>query len=86
MSTHNIQFHDKIRKKSLNICFLELLEEFCREKRVRIIHGKRGICVRAIEVILYINIAFNFEMHSLLNYSPFDILWKDIFCLAFYSK
>ena len=31
MSTHNIQFHDKIRKKSLNICFLELLEEFCRD-------------------------------------------------------
>ena len=32
MSTHNIQFHDKIRKKSLNICFLELLEEFCRKE------------------------------------------------------
>ena len=31
MSTHNIKFHDKIRKKSLNICFLELLEEFCRD-------------------------------------------------------
>ena len=31
MSTHNIQFHDKIRKKSLHICFLELLEEFCRD-------------------------------------------------------
>ena len=28
MSTHNIQFHDKIRKQSLNICFLELLEDF----------------------------------------------------------
>ena len=26
--THNIQFHDKIRKKSPNICFLELSEEF----------------------------------------------------------
>ena len=24
MSTHNIQFHDKTRKQSLNICFLEL--------------------------------------------------------------
>ena len=46
---HNIQFHDRIRKKSLNICFLELLEEFVgTEKRVRIIHGKR-----AIGVILY---------------------------------
>ena len=54
MSTHNIQFHDKVRKKSLNICFLELLEEFCRDwkKRVRIVHGKRAIRVRAIEVIL----------------------------------
>ena len=42
------------KKKSLNICFLELLEEFCRtEKRVRIIHGKRAIRVRAFEVILY---------------------------------
>ena len=30
MSTHNIQFHDKIIKKSLNICFLELSEEFRR--------------------------------------------------------
>ena len=28
MSTRNIQFHDKIRK---NHCFLELLEEFCRD-------------------------------------------------------
>ena len=31
MSTYNIQFHDKIRKTSLNICFLQLLEEFCRD-------------------------------------------------------
>ena len=55
MSTHNIQFHDKIRKKkSLNICFLELLGDFVgSEKRVRIIQGKRAIRVRAIEVILY---------------------------------
>ena len=57
MGTHNIQFHDKIRKKSLNICFLELLEEkrvtTGTEKRVRIIHGKGAIRVRAIEVILY---------------------------------
>ena len=56
MSTYNIQFHDKIGKKSLNTCiyFLEQLEELCRDckKRVRIIHGKRAIRVRAIEVIL----------------------------------
>ena len=34
MSTHNIHFHDKIGKTpkiSLNICFLELLEEFRRD-------------------------------------------------------
>ena len=31
MSTHNIQFYDKIRKKSLNIYFLELLEELGRD-------------------------------------------------------
>ena len=29
MNTHNIQFHDKI---SLIICFLELAEEFRRDK------------------------------------------------------
>ena len=53
MSTHNIQTHDKIKKKSLNICFLELLEELCRvEKRVRIIHGKGAIRDRAM-VTLY---------------------------------
>ena len=59
MSTHNIQFHYQ-KEKLLNICFLELSEEFCRDskkkkkkkkkkKRVRIRHGKR-----AIEVRLYI--------------------------------
>ena len=30
MSTHNIQFHDKIRKKS-TICFIEILEKICRD-------------------------------------------------------
>ena len=33
MSTHNIQFHDKIKKISLNICFLELSEEFRRDSK-----------------------------------------------------
>ena len=32
MSTHNIQFHDQIRN-SLNICFLELPEEFRRNSQ-----------------------------------------------------
>ena len=33
MSTHNIQFQGKIRKVPLNICFLELLEEFRRDSK-----------------------------------------------------
>ena len=37
MSTHNIQCLDKVRKKitkkSLNICFLELSEEFPRDSK-----------------------------------------------------
>ena len=38
MSTHNIQFHDTI---FLNICFIELSEEFSRDsKTVEINHGK----------------------------------------------
>ena len=55
MSTHNIQFHDKIIKFSLNICSLQLSEEFCRDskRRIRISHGKRAIGFRAIEVRLY---------------------------------
>ena len=53
MNTHNIKFHDKLRKKSLNICFLSYWKNFVgTEKRVRI-HGKRAIRIRAIEVILY---------------------------------
>ena len=50
VSTHNIQFHDKNKKISLNI-FLELAEG--TQKCVRISHGKRDIGVRAIEVRLY---------------------------------
>ena len=30
MSTLNIQFHDK---KTLNVCFLELLEKLCRAEK-----------------------------------------------------
>ena len=53
MSAHNIQFRDKIRKISLNMCSLQLSEEF--QKRVRMSHGKRAIGVRAIEVQLYVS-------------------------------
>ena len=46
MSTLNIKFNDKIRK-SVNICFLELSEEFPRDsKTFRIRHDKRVTGVR----------------------------------------
>ena len=55
MSTHNIQFHDKIRKNHEIFVFLNYWENFVgTEKRVRIIHGKRDNRVRAIVVILYL--------------------------------
>ena len=37
MSTHNIHFNDevgKILKRSLNVCFLELREEFPRYSKI----------------------------------------------------
>ena len=53
MSTHNIQFHDKIRKNPLIFVLLSYWKNFIgTEKCVRIIHGKRAIRVRDIEVIL----------------------------------
>ena len=55
MSTHNTQFHDKIRKNRKIFVFLSYWKNFVgTEKRVRITHGKRVIRVRAIEVILYV--------------------------------
>ena len=59
MSTHNIYFHDKIRKQipkiSLNNYFLWNYHNFLgTQKRVRISHGKRAIDVRVIEVLLYL--------------------------------
>ena len=89
MSTHNIQFHDKNKKKkSLNICFLSYWKNFVgTEKRVRIIHGKRAIRVRAIEVILYVrnmrtidNIIYNKETPTKLKYFaslPYGLLLKN---------
>ena len=56
MSTHNIQFHDKIRKFPLVFVFLSCRQNFVgTQKWVRINHGKRAIGVRAIEVRLYIS-------------------------------
>ena len=35
MNAHNIKFHDKIRNLiSLNICFLDLLEEFHKDSKM----------------------------------------------------
>ena len=59
MSTHNIQFHDKIRKFPKIFVFLSYWKNFVgTQKRVRISHGKRAIGVRVIEVRLYINNIF----------------------------
>ena len=58
MSTHNIQFHDKIRKFPLNFhkCMLSWAINFKgTQKRLRMSHGKHAIGVRAIEVRLYIH-------------------------------
>ena len=77
MSTHNIQFHDKIRKNPEIFVFLSYWKDFVgTEKRVRIIHGKRAIWVRAIEVILYMfyificpsAIFYLFNAQSLLHF------------------
>ena len=69
MNTRNIQFHTKIRKISLNICFLELSEEFRRiQKRVRISLGKVAIGVRATEVRLYMYYLISLLV-SLVGYS-----------------
>ena len=55
MSTHNLQFHDKIRKNHSLFVFLSYWKKFVgTEKRVRIIQGNRAIRVPAIEVILYL--------------------------------
>ena len=51
MSTHNIQFHDKIRIFPIVFVFLSCQKNFVgTQKRVPINHGKRAIGVRAIEV------------------------------------
>ena len=52
MSTHNIQFHHKIRQKILNMCFLELSEEGTQ----KLVRSKRASGVRVIEVLLYITL------------------------------
>ena len=59
MSTHNIQFHDKIRKLPKNICFWSYRKNFVgTQKQVQISHGKQAIGVRAFEVQLYLCFVF----------------------------
>ena len=56
MSTHNMQFRDKIiiEKKHYILVFLSYRKNFVgTQKRVRISHGKRVISVQIIEVFLY---------------------------------
>ena len=56
MSTHNIQFYDKVRKFPEIFVFLSYRKNFVgTQKRVRISHGKRATGVRAIEVRLYMH-------------------------------
>ena len=53
MSTYNILFRYKIRKFPLIFVFMNDRRNFIRiQKRVRVSHDKRVICVRAIEVRL----------------------------------
>ena len=59
MTTQSIHFHNEMRTKnpeiSLNICFLELAEEFPRDsKRIQISHGIRVIDVRGILYFLLV--------------------------------
>ena len=55
MSTHNLQFHDKIRKFPLILVFLSYRKNFLgTQKRIWIIQGKQAIGVRVIKVLLYL--------------------------------
>ena len=55
MSTHNIQFHDKIRKYPEIFVLMNYRKNFVgTQTRVQITHGKRAIGVRAIEARLYL--------------------------------
>ena len=81
MSTHNIHFHDKIRKKILLnpeiFVFFSYRKNFLgTQKRLRIIHGKRAIRVRAIEVILYVHLN---KILILIGYG--NVLPQDSFIL-----
>ena len=58
----------KSEKILKHLFFLSYLKDFVgTEKRVRIIHRKRAIRVRAIEVILYTVFTLSFQTHQLLT-------------------
>ena len=70
MSTHNIQFHGKIRKFPLVFVFLSYRKNFKgTQKRVQINHDKRAIGVRAIEVRLYVQ-AIEWDILTSYHISP----------------
>ena len=58
MSTHNIHFQNKIRDLELSqvSLYLQLWEKLGTQERARNSRGKRGIGVRANEVLLYIDV------------------------------
>ena len=54
MSTHNIQFHNKIRKFLKMFVFLSYQKNFIgTQKQVQIIQNKRAIGVRVIKVLQF---------------------------------
>ena len=68
MSTHNIQFRDKMRKFPYIFVFLSCRKNFVgTQKRVRISHGKRAIGVRAIEVLLYLTLVIFTRLNFVFN-------------------
>ena len=55
MHTHNIQFHNEVRKLPYIFIFLIYRKNFIgTQNRVRFSHGERAIGVRAIEIRLYL--------------------------------
>ena len=59
MSTHNIHFPDKIRTFTQTFVSWTYRKNFIgTQKRVRMIHGKRAIGVRAMGVLLYLHDSF----------------------------
>ena len=71
MSTHNIQFHDKIKKKkNPNIYFLERSVEFRRESKTDFESSQvNEPSVFVIEDLLYLEINFTVVVNVLSKYS-----------------